>query len=136
MFELEAGSKLQLDASASCDPDPNDSLCLKWYQYKDPSATQWSVHHEVGELGIRSLDEAGSVAEVTLPPPERCCVGLISRKAIQKGQSLHVILEVKDNGSPALITSRRVVIQVKDEKLLGGGRGADAIGDTMKGFMY
>ncbi|CRL28068.1 Protein of unknown function DUF1593 [Penicillium camemberti] len=135
MFELEAGSKFQLDASASYDPDPNDSLSFKWYQYKDPSATQWSVHHEVGELGIRPLDETGSVVEVTLPPPEKCCVELISRKAIQKGQLLHLILEVKDNGSPALITYRRVVIQVTNEKLLGGGGGADAIGDTMKDVM-
>lgn len=134
-FELEAGSEFQLDASASYDPDPSDSLSFKWYQYKDPSATQWSVHHEVGELGIRLLDEAGSVVEVTLPPPEKCCVELISRKAIQKGQLLHLILEVKDNGSPALITYRRVVIQATNERLLGGGGGADAIGDTMKDFM-
>ncbi|KAJ5197570.1 hypothetical protein N7449_008049 [Penicillium cf. viridicatum] len=135
MFELEAGSMFQLDASASYDPDPNDSLSFKWYQYKDLSASQWSVHHEVGELGIRPLDEAGSVVEVTLPPPEKCCVELISRKAIQKGQLLHLILEVKDNGSPALITYRRVVIQATNEKLLGGGGSADAIGDTMKDFM-
>ncbi|KAJ5685042.1 hypothetical protein N7536_007661 [Penicillium majusculum] len=136
IFELEAGSKFQLDASASYDPDPNDSLSFKWYQYKDPSATQWSVHHEVGELGIKSLDEAGSIVEVTLPPPEKCCVELISRKAIQKGQLLHIILEVKDNGSPALITYRRIAIQVTNENLLGGGGGADAIGDTMKDFMH
>ncbi|KAJ5941635.1 hypothetical protein N7516_001803 [Penicillium verrucosum] len=102
MFELEAGSKFQLDASVS--------------------ATQWSVHQSLAS----SLDEAGSVVKVTLtlPPPERCCVELISRKAIQKGQSLHDILEVKDNGSAALITSRLVVIQATNEKLLGGGCGA------------
>jgi hypothetical protein len=132
MLELEAGSTFQLDASASYDPDPNDSLTFKWYQYKDPSATQWSVYYEVGELGIKSLNEADSVVDITLPPPEKCCVELISRKAIQKGQLLHLILEVKDNGSPALITYRRVVIQATNEKLLGGGGGADSIGDTMK----
>ena len=45
---------------------------------------------------------------------------------------MHLILEVKDNGSPALITYRRVLIQATNEGLLGGGGGAEAIGDTMK----
>ncbi|CAG8384576.1 unnamed protein product [Penicillium salamii] len=136
VFELEAGSSFKLDASQSYDPDPNDSLTFKWYQYKDPSATQWSVHHEVGELGIKALNEANSLIEVTLPTPDKCCVELISRKAIPKGQLLHLILEVKDNGSPALITYRRVIIQTTNEKLLGGGGGADSIGDTMKDVMH
>ncbi|CAG8939440.1 unnamed protein product [Penicillium salamii] len=136
VFELEAGSSFKLDASQSYDPDPNDSLTFKWYQYKDPSATQWSVHHEVGELGIKTLNEANSLIEVTLPTPDKCCVELISRKAIPKGQLLHLILEVKDNGSPALTTYRRILIQTTNEKLLGGGGGADSIGDTMKDVMH
>ncbi|CAG7981741.1 unnamed protein product [Penicillium salamii] len=136
VFELEAGSSFKLDASQSYDPDPNDALTFKWYQYKDPSATQWSVHHEVGELGIKTLNEANSFIEVTLPTPDKCCVELISRKAIPKGQLLHLILEVKDNGSPALTTYRRVLVQTTNEKLLGGGGGADSIGDTMKDVMH
>jgi hypothetical protein len=48
-------------------------------------------------------------------------VELISRAAVPQGQLLHLILEVKDNGSPALITYRRVIIQTTNEKLLGGG---------------
>lgn len=135
-IELEAGSSFQLDASASYDPDPNDSLTFKWYQYRDPSATQWSVQYEVGLLDIKSVNEAGSIVVVTLPPPEKCCVELISRKAMRQGQLLHLILEVKDNGSPALITYRRVIIQATNEKLLGGGGGTDAIGDTMRDLIH
>lgn len=131
-LELEAASTFQLDASASYDPDPTDSLKFKWYQYSDPSATQWSVHHEVGELEITPRNEAGSVVEVKLPPPEKSCVELISREAIRTGQLLHLVLEVQDNGSPALISYRRILIQVTNEKLLGGGGGAEAIGDTMR----
>jgi hypothetical protein len=67
-----------------------------------------------------------------MPPPGKCCVELISRQAVTKGQLLHLILEVKDNGVPALTTYRRVVIQATNEKLLGGGGGAEAIGDVMK----
>ncbi|CAG7960232.1 unnamed protein product [Penicillium olsonii] len=135
VLELEAGASFRLDASESYDPDPNDSLTFRWYQYKDPSATQWSVQHEVGELGIKSLNEANSLVEVTLPTPDKCCVELISREAIPKGQLLHLILEVKDNGAPALTTYRRIIIQTTNEKLLGGGGGADSIGDTMKDVM-
>ena len=131
-FDLEAGATFKLDASASYDPDPNDSITFTWYQYRDPSATQWSVQYEVGKLDIKPLNEACSIMEVTLPPPEKCCVELISRAAVPKGQVLHLVLEVKDNGSPPLISYRRVIIQTTNEKLLGGGGGAEAIGDTMR----
>lgn len=134
-FELEAGSTFQLDASATYDPDPRDSFTFKWYHYRDPSATQWSVHNEVGQLEIQVLNSAGSIVEVKLPPPEKCCVELISRKAMPKGQVLHLILEVKDNGSPSLISYRRVIIQTTNEKLLGGGGGAESIGDTMRDIL-
>ncbi|KAJ5293839.1 hypothetical protein N7508_008660 [Penicillium antarcticum] len=134
-LEVEAGAVFRLDASASYDPDPEDSLTFKWYQYKEPSATQWAVKYEVGELGVKPLNEAGSVVEVQMPPPGKCCVELISREAIATGQLLHLILEVKDNGVPALTTYRRIVIQAKNEKLLGGGGGAEAIGDVMKDVM-
>jgi hypothetical protein len=131
-FELEAGSTFQLDASASYDPDPNDSITFKWYQYVDPSATQWSAEFEVGQLEIKPHNEVGSVVEITIPPPEKCCLELLSREALPKGQILHLILEVKDNGSPALISYRRVLIQTTNERLIGGGGGADAIGDLMQ----
>ncbi|KAJ5668741.1 hypothetical protein N7462_009811 [Penicillium macrosclerotiorum] len=134
-LELEAGATFQLDASASYDPDPRDTLTFKWYQYRDPSATQWSVHHEVGQLEVMPLNEASSIVEITLPPPEKCCVELISRAAVRKGQVLHLVLEVQDNGSPPLISYRRVIIQTTNEKLLGSGGGADAIGDMMRDIM-
>ena len=130
--ELEAGATFKLDASASYDPDPNDRISFKWYQYADPSATQWSVHHEVGALEIKPLNEDESIVEVKIPPPEKCCVELISRAAVPKGQILHLVLEVRDNGSPSLVSYRRVIIQTTNEKLLGGGGGAEAIGDTMR----
>jgi hypothetical protein len=81
---------------------------------------------------IRTLNETGSIVEVTLPPPEKCCVELISREPLLKGQLLHLILEVEDNGSPSLFSYRRIVIQTTNEKLLGGGGGADSIADAMK----
>ncbi|GAM33838.1 hypothetical protein TCE0_013r01030 [Talaromyces pinophilus] len=131
-FELEAGSTFQLNASATYDPDQSDTLTFKWYQYLDPSATQWSAEHEVGRLVIRTLNEAGNIVEVTLPPAEKCCVELISREPVLKGQLLHLILEVEDNGSPSLVSYRRILIQTTNERLVGGGGRADSIADAMK----
>lgn len=97
-FELEAGSTFQLHASASYDPNPNDSITFEWYQYVDPSATQWSAEFEVGHLEIKPLDEAESVIEITIPPPEKCCLELLSREALPKGQILHLISKSKTMG--------------------------------------
>jgi hypothetical protein len=43
-----------------------------------------------------------------------------------------LILEVTDDGTPNLTSYRRVLIQVTNKDLRGGGEGADAIGDLMK----
>lgn len=129
--EAEAGSTLTFDASKTYDPD-NDKLIFKWWHYKDPSASQWWVDAEVDNLLIKSLDNENRKIDVTLPPPEKCAVELMSRKPIEKGQLLHLILEVTDSGTPPLTSYRRILIQATNKKLLGGGQGADAIGDVMK----
>ncbi|KAK3938178.1 hypothetical protein QBC46DRAFT_318213 [Diplogelasinospora grovesii] len=129
--DAEAGSTLTFDASGTYDPD-GDELLFNWWHYREPSATQWSVEFEVAELGVRKLDDRGALVEVQLPGPEKCCVELITRKALAKGQLLHLILEVTDSGSPALTSYRRVMIQTTNKHLLGGGRGAEAVGDAMK----
>jgi hypothetical protein len=130
-IEAEAGSTVTLDASKTYDPD-GDQLVFKWWHYKEPSASQWWVDAEVGNLTIKPLDEQSRKVEVTLPPPEKCAVELMSRKPIEKGQLLHLILEVTDNGKIPLTSYRRVLIQATNKKLLGGETGADTIGDAVK----
>lgn len=132
LLEAEAGTTLTVDASRTYDPDEGDRLTFKWWHYREPSATQWATHLEVEELGIRKVDGEGKVVEVTLPPAEKCCVHLISREAVARGQLLHLILEVTDSGTPALTTYRRVMIQATNRELKGGGGGAEAVGDAMK----
>lgn len=131
VIAVEAGSTLRFDASQTYDPDEGDRLTFKWWHYRDPSASQWSVHHEVAELGIRRLDDDGRAVEVEIPGPEKCCVELISRRALARGQLLHLILEVTDNGTPSLTSYRRIMIQTTNKDLRGGGGGAEAIGDVM-----
>ena len=93
---------------------------------------QWSAEYEVSQLGIKPLDETGIIVDHTIPPPEKCCLKLWSREAVPKGQILHLILEAEDNGPPTLVSYRRIIIQTIIEKLLGGGGGAEAIGDLMR----
>lgn len=132
-LEAEAGESITLDASETYDPDDGDKLTFKWWHYKEPSATQWWVDAEVADIAIKKLDDEGRKIEVTLPPPDKCAVELMSRQPVAKGQLLHLILEVTDNGTPALTTYRRVLIQATNKELKGGGKGGDAIGDVMAG---
>jgi hypothetical protein len=81
------GTDVSLDASKSIDPD-NNTLSYSWFVYKEPGTYQ----------GVVSIANATtSKALVTIPSD-----------ALNK--TIHVILSVKDNGSPALIGYRRVVI--------------------------
>lgn len=131
-IEAEAGSTLTFDASETYDPDSGDTLTFKWWHYRDPSASQWTVEFEIGGLDIRKIDNNGKVVEVKLPGPEMCCVELLSRKAIARGKALHLILEVKDNGTPALTSYKRIIIQTTNKDLQGGGESSEAIGDVIQ----
>lgn len=124
-IHAEAGSSITLDATGTYDPDGR-ALTFKWWHYREPSATQWLVHAEVSELAIKKLDDDGKKVEVTLPPPEKSAVGLSSGEPVAVGQLLHLILEVTDDGVPSLTSYRRVLIQVTNKDLRGGGgRGAE-----------
>jgi hypothetical protein len=82
---------VELSAAGSSDPDKN-RLAYRWY-----------VYPEAGTYGRAvSIDrDASQQASLTVP-----------RDAA--GKSLHVILEVTDDGQPALTRYRRAVIQVSN----------------------
>lgn len=133
-ISAEAGSTIALDADRTYDTD-GDELTFKWWQYNDCTASQCWVEAEVKELQIKPVDRECKVVEVTLPSPEKCCCEMLSRQAVAKGQLLHLILEVTDNGSPALTTYRRALIQATNLKLISGAKEAvEAVGDSMEAF--
>ncbi|KAI9155739.1 hypothetical protein HJFPF1_08328 [Paramyrothecium foliicola] len=114
-IEATAGSTVTLDASESYDPD-KDSLSFTWSQYEEPSIGVWSAHKFAAKVNIKKVKEDAKKVEVTIPSADLACVEFKSRKPVQRGQVAHVILEVKDNGTPPLRTYRRVLIRiVRDE---------------------
>jgi hypothetical protein len=85
-----AGSSVELTGAGSSDPD-GDRLSYSWWFYAEPSSFE-------GPVPIRG-DRAES-ATVELP-------------SSAVGKSLHVVLELRDHGSPPLTAYRRVVIEVR-----------------------
>ncbi|BCS23493.1 uncharacterized protein APUU_31718S [Aspergillus puulaauensis] len=134
LLDAEAGTEITFDASKSYDPD-GDDLLFTWYQYKEPTTAQSHIHwHVVPGVEFRPVagNTTGSVVRVTLPPPEASAVSILSGRALEKGQALHFILEVRDNGTPSLITYKRVVVQVTNRDLRGGkGKAFDTITEAL-----
>lgn len=132
LLEAEAGSDIILDASKTYDPD-GDDLTFTWYHYKDVTATQWWVDAEVAAVEFASIDEqsVGTVVRARIPPAARCAVDMFTGKAQERGQTLHLILEVTDNGEPSMTTYKRVVVQTLNSRLEGGrAQAVDSIADV------
>lgn len=84
------GNSVKLDASPSFDPDGN-AITYNWFVYKEASDYTGNIF----------LDNPGSpVQTITLPDD-------MGSKAI------HLILEVTDNGSPHLVSYRRVILTAR-----------------------
>lgn len=89
--QAEAGTELALSADGTTDPD-GDALTYQWWVY--PEAGTYTG-------AVRLAGPDAPEAHLSVP-------------ADAAGKTLHVILEVTDDGSPALHAYRRVIVHVRE----------------------
>ena len=85
--KVAEGKKILLSAKGSRDPD-KDELSFNWFVYKEAG-------NFTGEIVLENPSEK----EIAFSMPK-----------LGAGQELHIILEVKDNGTPSLSSYRRVIL--------------------------
>ncbi|MBC8052425.1 MAG: DUF1593 domain-containing protein [Sphingobacteriaceae bacterium] len=85
-IKVKSGKKITLDAGKTIDPD-GDALKFNWWQYKDAGSYS----------GIVTLKDADS-DKVSFTAPK-----------VTKEETIHIIFEVSDNGSPSLKGYQRVI---------------------------
>jgi hypothetical protein len=108
-LEVEAGQVVSLDASESYNPD-GDNLSYSWFHYKEPTMAMGVWDLLIPEMEIVNVDSDinGRRVEITMPPAEQSAVDFRTGQPQEKGHTYHFILEVKDDGTPALTAYKRL----------------------------
>jgi uncharacterized protein YjdB len=88
------GNTIILDATPTTDPD-RDSLSFSWWEYDD-------ADNAVGKV---SITNATSIKNASFVVPD------------EPGKQIHMILEVKDNGNPPLISYQRIIFNVSTDTI-------------------
>ena len=90
-INAKPGSKVKLSAKGSTDPD-GDELSYSWWQYEEADSYGGSI-----EL----LDADKQISSFAVPAD------------VKPGETVHVICEVSDQGSPQLTRYQRVIVTVQ-----------------------
>ncbi len=88
--DAKPGSTVKLSAAGSKDPD-GDKLSYFWWQYEEPGTYK---------------------GEVLIQHPKKQNASLAIPKDALPGQTIHIICEVTDDGSPRLTRYRRIIITI------------------------
>lgn len=83
------GTRIQLSAEGTSDPD-GDEMSYNWWKYNDAGTYQRNI-----SIG----NETGRDVSFGVPDD------------LENGETIHIICEVKDNGTPALTRYQRVIIK-------------------------
>ncbi|MFO0945209.1 MAG: DUF1593 domain-containing protein [Planctomycetota bacterium] len=89
-LHAKAGSTVKLSAAETLDPD-GDAIKTRWFVYPEPGTYR-------GDVELKT--PAGNECEFTAP-------------IVQQRQTIHLILQVKDDGKPSLFAFRRAIITVE-----------------------
>ena len=103
-IETAVGKPVTLDASAARDPDGH-RLQFRWFHYGEAGFVPGRALARVSLSGTNAPQTTVTVTEACRPawhPSREPC----------PPSSAHIILEVTDNGTPALTSYRRVILNV------------------------
>ena len=89
-LRVEAGDNVELSAAGSSDPDA-DEMFYRWFHYPEAGDKPYQ-----GKIAINNANRA--YASFMMPK-------------LGAGEEIHIILEVKDTGRPALYSYRRIVLK-------------------------
>jgi hypothetical protein len=82
------GEEIMLDASKSFDPD-GDEITFNWFRYNEADSYE-------GRFALGKTDEP---------------VKMVKVPADLEDKNIHIVLEVRDNGTPELVRYRRIIIE-------------------------
>ncbi len=104
-IEAQQGKPIVLDASGSHDID-KQKLRFRWFHYPEAGYRPYAAMADVAIEGAEQV-------RATITPTAACRPTWGNRQQPCRGGVAHVILEVTDNGEPALTSYRRVIIDVR-----------------------
>ena len=90
-FSAKAGDDIELSARNSYDPD-EDNVTYTWSQHKEAGTTKASV----------TIQNKNSVTDAYFVIPQ----------SVKSGDTIHIILEATDDGTPALTRYERLIIHI------------------------
>lgn len=90
-INAKPGGKIQLSAKGTTDPD-DDEISYLWWQYYEADTHKGSIQIE---------DSQNQKASLIIPDD------------VNSGETVHIICEVTDNGTPKLTRYQRVIISIK-----------------------
>lgn len=91
-LRAKAGEQVVLDAAGTIDPD-GDVLDYSWWQYREVGGIP-------GQPAIEIADSGTPRASFVVP-------------AVKAAKELHIILEVRDRGTPPITRYRRIIVEVQ-----------------------
>lgn len=106
-IKARTGDRIELDASGSSDPDRN-RLEYRWFAYPEAG---FSGAAPSAAVRISRPGSARPMVTVTA----RCAPAWLPLVPCPNHNSVHLILAVRDNGTPALTRYRRIILDIADE---------------------